>query len=144
MDRDRGRIRGGARAGVRGAAPRHWWDYRHQVLGTKHLRPWQVIMLVKLMELIVSTRPRVVWRLLFDRDRARRRAYRWCVRNSSRVWLDEIHGFVFRSPQRAGLGTLLRFWGPPIAHEATLLPRKGGTTPFHKIGDRGRALDRAR
>ena len=38
------------------------WDYRHQILGTRHLRPWQIFALVKLMEVIMHLRPRALRR----------------------------------------------------------------------------------
>jgi anaerobic magnesium-protoporphyrin IX monomethyl ester cyclase len=73
------------------------WDYRHQVLGTRHLRPWQIFLMVKATELAVHIRPRALRRLLFYKDRAQRRAYRWCFRNAGLVWLAEIFEFFFRS-----------------------------------------------
>jgi anaerobic magnesium-protoporphyrin IX monomethyl ester cyclase len=108
------------------------WDYRHQVLGTRYLKRWQILLLVKTMEFIVQMRPRAIVRLLTDTDRARRRAFRWCVRNAAGVWLDEIHDFVFRTAHRGGLGSLREFWGEPIAREAPLTPRRGEATPFHR------------
>ena len=101
--------------------------------GQRHLKPWQILVMVKIMEFVVQTRPRAVWRLLFYRDRAHRRAYRWCVRNAAGVWLDEIHDFVFRSTYRPRLGSLRRFWGEPFAGEAPLTPRAGEPTPFHRV-----------
>ena len=41
------------------------WDYRHQLLGTRYLRPWQLFESVKLTELIMHLRPRVLLRALF-------------------------------------------------------------------------------
>jgi anaerobic magnesium-protoporphyrin IX monomethyl ester cyclase len=108
------------------------WDYRHQVLGTRYLKPWQILLLVKIMEFIVQTRPRAVARLLAYRDRAQRRAYRWCVRNAAGVWRDEIHDFLFRSAHQRGLGSLRKFWGEPMTREAPLSPRGRETTPFHR------------
>jgi anaerobic magnesium-protoporphyrin IX monomethyl ester cyclase len=106
------------------------WDYRHQVLGTHHLKPWQILALVKLMEIAVQLRPRALLRLLFYRDRAQRRAYRWCVSNAAQVWLDEIHDFLFRSAPAPRSQSLRSFWGEAFDREAPLAPQ--GPTPFHR------------
>lgn len=108
------------------------WDYRHQVLGARHLKPWQILLLVKTMEVIVQARPRAVLRLLADKDGARRRAYRWCVRNAAGVWLDEVHDFLFRGAHRRRSASLRDFWGAPISREAPLAPGAGEATPFHR------------
>lgn len=108
------------------------WDYRHQVLGTRYLKPWQILVMVKIMEFVVQMRPRAIARLIGYKDRAHRRAYRWCVRNAAGVWIDEIHDFFVRSAHRRALGSLRRFWGEPILREAPLVPRAGETTPFHR------------
>ena len=89
------------------------WDYRHQLLATKYLKPWQVFLSIKTIEFLVQIRPKVIWRLLFGPDKSIRRAYRWCVRNAAKVWLDEIHDFVFRSKYSSNPRTLIAFWGRP-------------------------------
>ena len=89
------------------------WDYRHQVLGNRHLRPWQVFALVKLTEAVVQLRPRALWRLARHRDRDLRRALRWSYRNAALVWLDEIHDFLFRSRYTRRGRTLAEIWGEP-------------------------------
>jgi anaerobic magnesium-protoporphyrin IX monomethyl ester cyclase len=105
------------------------WDYRHQVLATRHLRPWQILAMVKLTELIIQTRPRAMWRLAFDADGKRRRAYRWCVKNAAKVWLDEAQDFLFRSRMRK-TASLREFWGAPFAREAPLraISKSGAAT----------------
>ncbi|HEY8696324.1 MAG TPA: radical SAM protein [Rhizomicrobium sp.] len=113
-------------------AKRAKWDYRHQVLGTRYLKPWQIFALVKLTEVIIHLRPKALARLIGDRDGARRRAFRWCIRNASGVWLDEILEFLFRNRPRKGLGSLREFWGEPILEEAPLAPALGESTPFHR------------
>ena len=72
------------------------WDYRHQVLGTRYLRPWQIFLMVKATEVIIQLRPHGLSRLLFYRDKAQRRALRWCYRYAGRVWFAEIWEFLFR------------------------------------------------
>jgi anaerobic magnesium-protoporphyrin IX monomethyl ester cyclase len=70
------------------------WDYRHQLLAVRGLRPWQVFTLVKLMEVMVQARPRALARMLFHRDREIRKHLRWCFRKAGAVWLREIMAFV--------------------------------------------------
>lgn len=117
------------------------WDYRHQVLGTRYLKPWQILVLVKLTELAMQMRPRALFRLLADRDQARRRAYRWCVRNAAQVWLDEIHDFLFRSARPRRPVSLREFWGEPLDGEAPLSPPGAEPAPFHR--SRAPALESA-
>ena len=49
------------------------WDYRHQVLAQKHLRPWQLFLAVKWLELRFHLTPGRLWSLLGGGDRFRRR-----------------------------------------------------------------------
>ncbi len=71
------------------------WDYKHQVINTVHLKPWLVILYVKLIEVIMQTRPRSVLRLFFQRDPRLRSAMWWYTRIGRRVWLHELHQFFF-------------------------------------------------
>jgi anaerobic magnesium-protoporphyrin IX monomethyl ester cyclase len=96
------------------------WDYRHQVLGTRHLRPWQIFLMVKATELAVHVRPRALWRLLFYKDRSQRRAYRWCFRNAGLVWLAEIFEFLFRSSRLKEERALEDHAGAQLSFEAPL------------------------
>lgn len=66
------------------------WDYRHQVLATPHLRPWQLFLMVKLTELAMHMRPRFLWRMAFHQDAEIRRQLQWCWRNAAKVWRAEI------------------------------------------------------
>ena len=97
------------------------WDYRHQVLGTRYLRPWQIFLMVKATELAVHIRPRALWRLLFYKDRYQRRAYRWCFRNASLVWLAEIFEFFFRSTRLEEEQPLEDHAGAQFSFEAPLI-----------------------
>ena len=90
------------------------WDYRHQVLDTRHLAPWQVFLAVKALEAALQLRPRALSRILAHPDTALRRALRWCTRNATRVWGDEVHDFLLRSRYRRGGVGLFRFWGAPM------------------------------
>jgi anaerobic magnesium-protoporphyrin IX monomethyl ester cyclase len=110
------------------------WDYRHQVLGTHHLRPWQIFLMVKATELAVQLRPRALWRLLLYKDSAQRRAYRWCVRNASLVWLAEIFEFFFRSSRSKQERPLEEYAGAQLSYEAPLRSSGPAKTPFHQGG----------
>lgn len=95
------------------------WDYRHQVLGTRYLRPWQILLMVKLTEAIIQLRPRSLWRLLSYRDMSQRRALRWCTRHAARVWFEELYEFLFRrdanKTARLSLGEQSGPLGPALA-----------------------------
>jgi anaerobic magnesium-protoporphyrin IX monomethyl ester cyclase len=77
------------------------WDYRHQVLGQKHLRPWQLFLCVKWLELWFHLRPRRLWAFLRTGDRFRRRQLLWVLFHIGRVWLGEILEFVGSRGRRA-------------------------------------------
>ena len=103
------------------------WDYRHQLLSTRHMPPWQVFAAVKLMEVLVHLRPRALWRVLAHPDRGLRQHLRWCFRNSARVWLAEIAEFLWRTPRPARPPTLIEWFAParrpsveptPVGHVA--------------------------
>ena len=68
------------------------WDYRHQVLGEKHLRPWQVFLAVKLTELVFHIRP-ARWAAFFSGSRFQQRQLLWCLWHTGLVWLGEIASF---------------------------------------------------
>ena len=90
---------------------RRKWDYKHQVLTTKHVPPWRVFAWVKTIEACLQLRPRSLWRTLAHPDSEVRHAMRWYTRIGRKVWPYEIFHFLFRS-SRTGNGPLLReFWG---------------------------------
>lgn len=70
------------------------WDYRHQVLAEKHLKPWQLFLGVKWLELCFHLRPRRLWSLLRTRDRFRRRQLLWVLLHVGLVWLGEVLAFL--------------------------------------------------
>jgi anaerobic magnesium-protoporphyrin IX monomethyl ester cyclase len=39
------------------------WDYKHQVLATRHVPPWRVFLWVKFIEFLLQTRPKALWRV---------------------------------------------------------------------------------
>jgi anaerobic magnesium-protoporphyrin IX monomethyl ester cyclase len=71
------------------------WDYKHQVIATKFLKPWVVIIYVKLIEIIMQTRPSAIKRLLFHKEARLRSAMRWYTRIGRRVWFWELYQFFF-------------------------------------------------
>lgn len=87
------------------------WDYRHQLLAVRALRPWQVFTLVKLMEVAVQARPRAIGRLLFHPDREVRHHLRWCFRKAGTVWLREIAAFVWRRRHAQRPRSLAQWFG---------------------------------
>ena len=89
------------------------WDYRHQVLATRRMPPWRVYLWVKLVELIVQTRPRALWRSFFNPDPAARHGMRWYTRMGRRVWFHEWKHFLFHDRRVADGPTLRQFWGAP-------------------------------
>lgn len=89
------------------------WDYKHQVLATRHMPPWRLIAWVKVIEAIVQLRPRALWRYVAHRDRKIRHGIRWYYRMGRRVWFHEIWSFVFRDRRLRDGPSLAEFWGPP-------------------------------
>ena len=94
------------------------WDYKHQVLATRHVPPWRVLVWVKFIEAVMQLRPRALRRVLTHPDRAIRAAQQWYYRIGRRVWPYEIWNFLFRDRHvRHGLA-LAEFWGEPQDAEA--------------------------
>lgn len=71
------------------------WDYRHQVLGQRHMTPWRVFLHVKWMELHFHLRPAKLMAVFLKRDRLRQRQIRWVMIHIGAVWLAEIAEFIF-------------------------------------------------
>jgi anaerobic magnesium-protoporphyrin IX monomethyl ester cyclase len=86
------------------------WDYKHQIMETPNLKPWQVIMYVKLMEIAMQARPKAVYRWLFHRDKRLRKAMFWYNNIGKRVWFHEIFQFLFRMKKLKRKVPIKRFW----------------------------------
>ena len=100
------------------------WDYKHQVLATRHLPPWLVITFVKTMEVAMQLRPRALERALHHRDAAINDAQRWYYRVGRRVWFFEWANFLFRERRVDDGPTVREMWGASqVAEEAPLAPR---------------------
>jgi len=88
------------------------WDYKHQVLATRHMAPWRVFLWVKAIEFIVQSRPKAIWRLLTYPDAKIRHAQRWYYQMGKRVWFHEVFGFLFRDKRiKKDFKTVKAFWG---------------------------------
>lgn len=101
------------------------WDYRHQVLGQRHLSPWRLFAAVKWLELCFHLRPRRLRRLLLAGDRRDRREAWWTARHTALVWLLEIVEFVRR----------VRFARQPRPlRQLTSLAPESGVSPAARAG----------
>ncbi len=106
---------------------RERWDYKHQVLATRYLAPWQVLAWVKLTEVVLQARPRAVWRTFFQPDAELRDAMQWYTRMGRRVWPFELRNFFFRDRRTTSGPTLEAMWGAPQSSEeqSMVVLRKG-------------------
>ncbi|MDI3318827.1 magnesium-protoporphyrin IX monomethyl ester anaerobic oxidative cyclase [Pinibacter soli] len=86
------------------------WDYKHQVMATKYLQPWIVIIYVKLIEIIMQTRPSALKRLFFHKEARLRSAMRWYTRIGRRVWFWELYQFFFVTKLTKEKITMTEFW----------------------------------
>jgi anaerobic magnesium-protoporphyrin IX monomethyl ester cyclase len=100
---------------------RRRWDYKHQVLATRYMPPWRVLVWSKFIEMVLQCRPKAICRVLFHPDRGLRRAMRWYTKMGRRVWPYEIVNFLINRRLKDG-PTLAQFWGAPQeAEEASML-----------------------
>jgi len=101
------------------------WDYKHQVLATRHMAPWHVMLSIKLIEAIMQLRPRALWRLWVHPDAAFRSGMRWYYLIGRRVWFYEIFHFLLRDKRTRTGPTLAEFWkpSPPTPNAATEIPQ---------------------
>jgi anaerobic magnesium-protoporphyrin IX monomethyl ester cyclase len=102
------------------------WDYKHQILATRHLAPWRVLLWFKFIEAAMQLRPRALSRLLANPDRSMRAAMAWYYRIGRRVWPFEILQFIFRDKRTRKGPSLAEFQADqscqvPASHE---LPRE--------------------
>jgi anaerobic magnesium-protoporphyrin IX monomethyl ester cyclase len=93
------------------------WDYKHQVLATEKLRPWQLFLMVKLIEACAQLRPKALLRWAWHPEKKIRHAIRWYYRMGRRVWIHEMLDFWFRDTVKDRGRTLAEFLGAPQDHE---------------------------
>ncbi|MBN7805912.1 cobalamin-dependent protein [Agrobacterium rosae] len=111
------------------------WDYRHQLLSSRHLSPGMIFAMVKLLEVAVHCRPRALLRILFHPDRELRKHMRWSFRFSFRVWRAEIAEFIRQPPPKRGRMSLSEWFG-----KAPVSPKHGtGAKDTHGGGAVGEA-----
>lgn len=107
------------------------WDYKHQVLATRHVPPWRILLWVKSIEVIMQMRPKAILRMLAGHDRHTRHAMRWYTRIGRRVWLHEIAEFIFHTRLTRGGLTLKQFWGHSLhEREQAMAKRRRGIIPI--------------
>ncbi|HEX8955781.1 MAG TPA: magnesium-protoporphyrin IX monomethyl ester anaerobic oxidative cyclase [Burkholderiaceae bacterium] len=114
------------------------WDYKHQVLATRHVPPWRVFLWVKAIELCMQTRPRAILRTFFSRDPDVLHGMRWYVRIGRRVWFHEVANFLFGDKRVAGGPSVAQFMGESL-HEREEALRVCSATrrrdiPIAKVG----------
>ncbi|MFG1222443.1 magnesium-protoporphyrin IX monomethyl ester anaerobic oxidative cyclase [Xanthobacter wiegelii] len=95
---------------------RRRWDYKHQVLATRHMPAWRTLAWVKFTEAVLQLRPKALRRTYLERDARLRHAMRWYTKIGRRVWPHEILDFLRRPPRDTGT-TVADMWGPPQDRE---------------------------
>lgn len=114
------------------------WDYKHQVLETRRVPPWRILLWVKGIEVIMQMRPRALARVLLGKDRHVRHGMRWYTRMGRRVWFHEIVEFVLGKRLKNSTLTLRAFWGASLAHqEESMAVRRRRTIPIAADAPRG-------
>jgi anaerobic magnesium-protoporphyrin IX monomethyl ester cyclase len=114
---------------------RRRWDYKHQVLATRHMPPWRVLAWFKFTEMVLQGRPKAILRTFFNRDPRLRHAMQWYTRMGRRVWPYEIRNFLFDRRTKNG-PTVAEFWGASQAHEEEAM---AATRPERAVGLRDAA-----
>jgi anaerobic magnesium-protoporphyrin IX monomethyl ester cyclase len=117
---------------------RRLWDYKHQVLATRHMPPWRVLLWFKLTEVVLQARPKALRRTYLHPDRNLRHAMRWYAQMGRRVWFHEVFRFL-RDPLVRNGPTVRRFWGnaQDAEEEAMSVARPGpGSDRETALGER--------
>ena len=89
------------------------WDYKHQVLATRHVPPWRVLLWFKLTEVVLQARPKALFRTYLHPDAEIRWGMRWYSQMGRRVWPWEIKNFLFRDRRTTTGPSVAAFWGAP-------------------------------
>ena len=93
------------------------WDYKHQVLEMSRLKPWMLFFSVKLIEVMVQSRPKALARILLHPDPEQRHSMRWYTKMGRRVWFHEVRDFFVRDRRITSGPSLAAFWGAPQDEE---------------------------
>lgn len=99
------------------------WDYKHQVLETKGIPPWRVFLWIKIIEVLIQSRPKALKRVLFHRDKNIRHGMQWYTRMGRRVWLSEVWEFITDRVLKNG-PTLTQYWNTEQQDEENALALK--------------------
>ena len=91
------------------------WDYKHQVLATRHVPSWRVMFWFKFMEAVMQGRPRALGRYLYHPDKSVLEAIRWYYRIGRKVWPYEIWNYLFHDRRIAHGPSLAEFQASPAA-----------------------------
>lgn len=111
------------------------WDYKHQVLESRHVPNWRVLVWVKLIEAICQLRPKSLLRLLAHPDRVFRAGMRWYSSIGRRVWTYEIWQWLFFDRRTRHGPTLAEFLkGGWKLQRAGLLERWRSHRPYQTKG----------
>lgn len=86
------------------------WDYKHQIMETPNLKPWKVIVMVKLIEVAMQVRPKAIKRWLFHRDKRLRKAMFWYNNIGKRVWVFELIQFFFKNKRTKQPLAIKDYW----------------------------------
>ncbi|HVI29964.1 magnesium-protoporphyrin IX monomethyl ester anaerobic oxidative cyclase [Hansschlegelia sp.] len=114
---------------------RRKWDYKHQVLATRHMPPWRTLLWFKFTEVVLQARPKALFRTYLHPDRGLRHAMRWYSQMGRRVWPYEILSFL-RDPLTRNGPTVRQLWGDPQdAEEESMAARRAE----RRVGDRAAA-----
>ena len=97
-------------------ADRRKWDYKHQVLETRYVPPWRVLLWVKFIEAVMQGRPKALLRLLRHPDKEIRASIQWYYRIGRKVWPYEIWNFFFHDKHLKNGPTLTEFECLRIEH----------------------------
>ncbi|MCC7374561.1 MAG: magnesium-protoporphyrin IX monomethyl ester anaerobic oxidative cyclase [Verrucomicrobiales bacterium] len=102
------------------------WDYKHQVLESRHVPNWRVLLWVKMIEAVCQLRPKALRRLLAHPDPLFRAGMRWYSNIGRRVWIHEVWQWLFHD-RRTSSGPVLREFLSGAWHLRRVSDRVGAT-----------------
>jgi anaerobic magnesium-protoporphyrin IX monomethyl ester cyclase len=80
------------------------WDYRHPVVRQGGLKPWQLVLAAKWLELRYHARPSKLWRILTTRDPFYRKELLCALSHTTPIWWAELFESLGWALFRAGRG----------------------------------------
>jgi anaerobic magnesium-protoporphyrin IX monomethyl ester cyclase len=109
------------------------WDYKHQVIAMRNLKPWRVTLYFKLIELLMQIRPKALMRGFFHKDKRLRRAMFWYNNIGKNVWFYELFQFFFKD-KRVTKGVRLKEFWRPLAAAVAQDPRQDPPSRSRRTG----------